>query len=134
MSHRLEEIRNEQIVPLNQTDHSEGGNHSFQSFSENPTQKVHPELLQMIVGLNQRLANQSTTIGQLERKQLSSNQLIDRLTSGSDTTVAMPSAPQADSVDAIMSYPVVSYNEAQQILTNRTFPAQGLPSRNVLKK
>ena len=47
----------------------------------------------MIVDLNQRLANQSTTIGQLEQKQLSSNQLIDRLTSSNATTVAMPSAP-----------------------------------------
>ena len=64
MSRRLEEIQKEQSVPLNQTNQSEGGNHTFKSFSENPTQKVHPELLEMIIALNERLANQSTTINQ----------------------------------------------------------------------
>ena len=141
MSNKLEAIRNEQNIPLTQPEQVEGSHPPFKSFAENPTQQVHPELLTMIIGLNERLANQSTTIQQLEQKQSTSNMLIDRLTSHNviapDTLrvsgVSAPSAPQLEP-HAARTYPVMTFDQAQQILTNRVYPLQGLQSRNVQRK
>ena len=134
MHRRLEVIKNEQSIPLNQPETPDETNPNHESFSANPTQKIHPEIVQMIVDLNQQLAQQSSTISQLEQKQLNSNLIIDSLTSSRTAKTPMPSAPEPESVDSIMSHPVVTLTQAQQILANRTFPANGLSTRSVLKK
>ena len=134
MHHRLEVIRNEQNIHLNQPETQDESNPNFESFSAHPTQKIHPEIVQMIVDLNQQLAKQSSTISQLEQKQLNSKLIIDSLTSSRTATTPRPSAPELDSVNSIMSHPVVTSTQAQQILANRTFPANTLSIGSVLKK
>ena len=81
MSNKLEAIRNNENIPLTQPEQIEGDKPTFITFAENPTQKIHPELLTLIINLNERLANQTLTIKQMEQKQSNSNILIDRLSS-----------------------------------------------------
>ena len=55
MHRRLKVIKNEQNIPLNQPETQNESNPNFESFSANPTQKIHPEIIPMIVDLNQQI-------------------------------------------------------------------------------
>ena len=69
MRQQLEEIKNGQSEPLNRPENQDEANPNFDSFSVNPTQPVHPEIVKMIVDLNQQLAHQTATITNLEQQQ-----------------------------------------------------------------
>ena len=103
MKQQLEEIKNEQIELLAQPQNQDEANPNFDSFSANPTQPVHPELVKMIVDLNQQLAHQTATITNLEQQQKNSKLIINNLTSRT-TTNPRPSAPEIDSLHNIMGH------------------------------
>ena len=103
MQRRLEVIKSEQSEPLNQPENQDEANPNFDSFSVNPTQPIHPEIVKMIVDLNQQLAHQTATITNLEQQQSNSKLIINNLTSRTVTT-PRPSAPEIDSLNPIMSH------------------------------
>ena len=103
MEQQLEEIKNEQIELLAQPQNQDEANPNLDSFSANPTQPVHPELVKMIVDLNQQLAHQTATITNLEQQQRNSKLIINNLTSRA-TTTPRPSAPEIDSLNNIMDH------------------------------
>merc|ERR1712105_517478 len=108
MHRRLEVIKNEQNIPLNQPETQNESNPNFESFSASPTQKIHPEIIRMIVDLNQQLAQQTSTISNLEQQQCNSKLIINGLTSSRTVTTPKPSAPELDSVNSIMSHPLIT--------------------------
>ena len=103
MQRRLEVIKNEQNTPLNQPEIQDDSNPNFESFSANPTQPIHPEIIRMIVDLNQQLAQQTSTITNLEQQQSNSKLIINNLTSRTVAT-PRPSAPELDSLNSVMSH------------------------------
>ena len=103
MKQQLEEIKNEQIELLAQPQNQDEANPNLDSFSANPTQPVHPELVKMIVDLNQQIAHQTATITNLEQQQKNSKLIINNLTSRT-TTNPRPSAPEIDSLHNIMGH------------------------------
>ena len=103
MRQQLEEIKNGQSEPLTQPENQDEANPNFDSFSVNPTQPVHPEIVKMIVDLNQQLAHQTATITNLEQQQRNSKLIINNLTSRA-TTTPRPSAPEIDSLNNIMDH------------------------------
>ena len=103
MRQQLEEIKNGQSEPLNRPENQDEANPNFDSFSVKPTQPVHPDIVKMIVDLNQQLAHQTATITNLEQQQRNSKLIINNLTSRA-TTTPRPSAPEIDSLNNIMDH------------------------------